>query len=110
VLTDANTGSAAEMFVALIRDRGIAKTVGKHTFGLGCGFLDGGPSFVLPSARLAFSIPNCVRLRADGTDEVAGIAPDIPVEAAPGESARGVASRALQAIAADRARTPDRRN
>lgn len=110
VLIDANTGSAAEMFAALIRDRGIAKTIGKRTFGLGCGFLAGGPPFVLPSSRLAFSIPNCVRLRADGTDEVAGIAPDIPMEAAPGESPRGVASRVLQALAGDRARTRDRRD
>jgi hypothetical protein len=101
VLTDSNTGSAAEMFAALIRDRGIASVVGAHTFGLGCGFAVGGPPTVLPHSRLAVTIPNCVRLRADGTDEVAGVAPDIPVEAARGESARSVAWRALQAIATD---------
>lgn len=31
VVTDANTGSAAEMFSALMRDRGIAKTIGTRT-------------------------------------------------------------------------------
>jgi hypothetical protein len=102
VLTNANTGSAAEMFAALIKDRGIARTVGARTFGLGCGFLDHNVPFVLAHARLAFNIPNCVRLRSDGTDEVAGVAPDIPVTPGPGESARSLAWRTLQAIARDR--------
>ena len=101
VLTDTATGSAAEMFTALIRDRGIAKTVGTHTFGLGCGFLDADEPFVLPRSRLAFRVPNCVRLRGDGTDEVAGVAPDLPVPARPGESPRARAARTLRAIADD---------
>jgi hypothetical protein len=103
VLTDSNTGSAAEMFAALIRDRDIAKVVGGHTYGSGCGFAVGGPPVLLSHAQLAVTIPNCVRLRADGTDEVAGIAPDIRVAAGPSESARSVAWRALQAIVADTA-------
>jgi len=70
---------------------------------LGCGFVVGGPPMVLPHARLAITVPNCVRLRADGTDEVAGVNPDLPLEAGRGETARSVAWRALQAIAADSA-------
>jgi hypothetical protein len=101
VLTNPGTGSAAEMFAALIRDRGIAKTIGRRTFGLGCGFMVSGGPFVLPHSRLAFNIPNCVRLRADGTDEVAGVAPDIPVMPSPGEGARSVAMRMLGVIAGD---------
>lgn len=101
VLTDTSTGSAAEMFVALMRDRGIAKTVGRRTFGLGCGFLDYGGPVVLPRSQLAFNVPNCVRLRKDGTDEVAGIAPDLPVGPLDGESMRGRALRVLAKIAAD---------
>jgi hypothetical protein len=101
VLTDANTGSAAEMFTALIRDRGFAKTIGTRTFGLGCGFVDLDQPFVLPNSGRAFRIPNCVRLRTDGTDEVAGIVPDLPLKPIPGESARSLAARALRTLASD---------
>jgi C-terminal processing protease CtpA/Prc len=102
VYTNGGTGSAAEMFTALIRDRGIAKTVGTRTFGLGCGFVDSSGPFVLPRSRLAFNIPNCVRLRADGTDEVGGIAPDLPITPGSAETPRALAWRTLQAIATDR--------
>lgn len=101
VLTDPSTGSAAEAFVALMRDRGVAKTIGRRTRGLGCGFVDFDEPFVLPHSRLAFRIPNCARLRGDGTDEVAGIAPDLPMAAEPGESPRALSLRVLQAIAAE---------
>jgi hypothetical protein len=101
VLTDPSTGSAAEAFAALMRDRGVAKTIGRRTRGLGCGFVDFDEPFVLPHSRLAFRIPNCARLRGDGTDEVAGIAPDLPMAAEPGESPRALSLRVLQAIAAE---------
>jgi len=101
VLTDGNTGSAAEMFTALIHDRGIAKTIGTRTFGLGCGFIDYDAPFVLPNSARAFRIPNCVRLRSDGTDEVAGITPDLPLTSLPGESGRSLAARALHALVSD---------
>ena len=98
VLMDGKTGSAAEMFAALMRDRGVAKTIGAHTFGLGCGFMGDRNPVVLPHSQLAFSVPNCVRLRADGTDEVAGIQPDLPISVLPGESSRGRALRAINSI------------
>jgi hypothetical protein len=101
ILTDANTGSAAEMFSALMRDRGIAKTVGTRTFGLGCGFMDYNDPILLPHSKRAFRVPNCVRLRGDGTDEVAGISPDLPTPAQPGESARSVALRTLRTVVSD---------
>jgi C-terminal processing protease CtpA/Prc len=101
VLTDPNTGSAAEMFTALMRDRGIARTIGARTFGLGCGFMDEAEPFVLPHLGLAFRIPNCVRLRGDGTDEVAGVEPDLPIPPLPGESPRARAARALRVLEDD---------
>jgi hypothetical protein len=64
--------------------------------------MDNAGPLILPHSRLAFRIPNCVRLRSDGTDEVAGIAPDIPLSQNPGESLRALAWRALQAISNDR--------
>ena len=109
IVTDSNTGSAAEMFTALMRDRGIAKTIGTRTFGLGCGFMDYNDPIVLPHSRRAFRIPNCVRLRGDGTDEVAGIAPDLPTPAQPGESARSLAARTLRTILSDLAAGAPRR-
>ena len=104
MLTDAGTGSAAEMFAALIRDRGIAKTVGARTHGLGCGFMVADEAIVLPHSRLAFRIPNCVRLRGDKTDEVAGIAPDIEIVPLPDESTQARAARVLETLATDLSR------
>jgi hypothetical protein len=101
VYTDGWTGSAAEAFTALMRDRGIAKTIGKRTRGSGCGFADRDEPLVLPHGPLAFRIPNCARLRSDGTDEVAGIAPDYPMVARPGESSRSLAARTLRTIVGD---------
>jgi len=101
LLTDAGTASAAEMFAALMKDNGIAKTVGARTLGLGCGSMLESQPLTLPHSRLSIRIPNCVRLRADGTDEVAGIAPDFPVLPAANESPRARAARALTAIGAD---------
>lgn len=106
VLVDGVTGSAAEMFAALMRDRAGARIVGSRTRGAGCGFADVDAPLVLPRARLAFSVPNCVRLRADGTDDVAGVRPDLPLVAGPGESPRALAARALQVIADDLTAAP----
>lgn len=52
------------------------------------------------------TIPNCVRLRADGTDEVAGIKVDIEIAPFDGESDRERAARAINAIVLDLQRAP----
>lgn len=101
VLTDGRTFSAAEMFAATMKDNGIAKTLGARTGGDGCGFMAKGDPLVLSHSQLRFRVPNCLRLRSDGTDEVAGIAADIPLSPIKGESGRGRAARALAAIAKD---------
>jgi peptidase S41-like protein len=101
VLTDNRTFSAAEMFTATMKDNGIAKTLGARTGGDGCGFMVKGDPLVLSHSQLRFRIPNCMRLRADGTDEVAGIAPDFPLAPVLGESSRSRAARALATIAKD---------
>ena len=89
------------MFAALMRDRGIAKTVGIHTLGLGCGSMTESAPLTLPHSRLSFRVPNCVRLRADGTDEVAGVAPDFPVLPRTNESPRARAARVLAVVDQD---------
>lgn len=106
LLTDSGTASAAEMFAALMHDRGIARTVGARTLGLGCGSMVDNAPFTLPHSHLSFRIPNCVRLRADGSDEVAGIAPDLPVLPATKESPRARAARVLTVVNRDLRRTP----
>lgn len=101
VLTDAKTYSSAEMFAARMHDNGIARTVGVRTGGDGCGFMGKSKPVVLPHSSLRLRMPDCVRLRADGSDEVAGIAPDLPVLPQSGESDRARAWRLLQTVGAD---------
>ena len=101
VLTDGRTYSSAEMFTAVVQDNRLGKTVGATTGGDGCGFMGGEQPKTLAHSRMRLRMPDCLRLRADGRDEVAGIAPDLPVLATEGEDARQRAERVLQAVAAD---------
>jgi hypothetical protein len=101
VLTDGGTASSAEMFAALMHDAVVARTVGRATAGDGCGFMTDAPPVELPRSRLRYRVPNCVRLRADGGNEVAGVKPDLPVLPAEGENDRARAYRLLDAVAAD---------
>ena len=101
VITDARSYSAAELFASSMQLNHIAKTVGQRTGGDGCGFVTVIPPLVLPHSRLSFRLPHGVRLRADGGDEVAGIAPDLPVLPLKGESLRARAARAADVIADD---------
>jgi len=98
VLTDSRTYSAAEMFAAVLQNNGAAKIVGTRTGGDGCGFVNDPGPVVLPHSGLRFRVPNCVRLRADGSDEVAGVTPDLPVLPRDGENARARAMRVLEAV------------
>ncbi len=101
LLVDGRTGSAAELFTVLLKDQGIARVLGTRTAGMGCGFVDVDGTVVLSRVHLAFRVPNCARLRAsDGTDDVAGVTPDISLAPRPGESSRGVAARAVHEVRA----------
>lgn len=101
VLTDGRSYSAAEMFTAVMRDNAIARTVGVKTGGAGCGFMHEDPPVDLPHSHLRVRVPSCVRLRADGSDEVAGIKPDLEIAPREGEDDRTRASRVIAAVAAD---------
>jgi hypothetical protein len=101
VLTSATSYSSAEMFAARMRDNGIARTIGARTGGDGCGFMTDPEPVVLPHSRQRYRIPNCVRLRKDGTDEVAGVPPDLPVTPYEGESERARAARIVAVVADD---------
>lgn len=110
VLADRRSYSSAEMFAAVMQDNHIGKLVGDRTGGDGCGFMTEGDPIVLPHSRLRFRVPNCMRLRADGTNEETGILPDIAIVPTERESERARGERALDAIAGDAGKglLPDR--
>lgn len=101
VLTNATTYSSAEMFAAVLQNNRAAKVAGVASGGDGCGFMVDSDPLTLPHLGLRLRMSNCVRLRADGSDEVAGITPDLPVLPREGESARARAFRLAGAVVQD---------
>lgn len=79
VLVDEATASAAEEFAAELQDNRAAVIVGSPTLGAGCGFTNGGIPTALPHSGGTLMLPDCVRLRADGSNEVMGVQPDVLV-------------------------------
>lgn len=77
VLVDGETWSAAEEFAAVLQDNHAALVVGEPTGGAGCGHTDGAAPVLLPHSGGTLELPDCARLRADGSNEVRGITPDI---------------------------------
>jgi len=101
VLTDGRTFSSAEMFSAVVQDNHIGKIVGQKTGGDGCGFMGDDVPYGLDHSHMRVRMPNCVRLRADGLNEVRGIAPDIAIVPTEGEDDRQRANRLIETVAAD---------
>jgi hypothetical protein len=79
VLLDRETWSAAEYFAAILQDNKAATIVGELTGGAGCGYTNGGIPAELRHSHAVVKMPDCVRLRKDGSDEVNGVIPDILV-------------------------------
>jgi len=79
VLVDQETWSAAEEFAALLQDNRAATIVGGRTGGAGCGHTYGGTPTRLENSGAILKLPDCVRFRADGSNEVAGIVPDVVI-------------------------------
>jgi hypothetical protein len=79
VLVDQETWSAAEEFAAILQDNGVAIVMGARTGGAGCGHTNGGTPTTLTNSRAILKLPDCVRFRADGSNEVRGILPDVIV-------------------------------
>lgn len=77
VLVDRHTASAAEQFVTLLQANGAALILGERTLGAGCGYTYGGVPIFLPHVQLLVRMPDCIRYRGDGENELAGIEPDI---------------------------------
>ena len=79
VLVERETWSAAEYFAAILQDNKAATIVGELTGGAGCGYTNGGIPAELRHSHVVVKMPDCVRLRKDGSDEVNGVIPDILV-------------------------------
>jgi len=77
VLVDDQTWSAAEQFAAVLQDNRAAVIVGARTGGAGCGLTNGGAPTVLNNSGATLELPDCARFRKDGSNEVAGIIPDV---------------------------------
>jgi len=77
VLVDDQTWSAAEEFAAILQDNGAAAIMGTRTGGAGCGHTNGGTPTILKHSGATLELPDCVRFRADGMSEVAGVIPDV---------------------------------
>lgn len=77
VLVDGGTGSAAEEFSAVLQDNRAAVIMGAPTAGAGCGHTDGGTPVTLTHSQGVLELPDCVRVRGDGSNEVQGIDPDV---------------------------------
>jgi hypothetical protein len=57
-------------------DNHAAFIVGARTVGAGCGHTDGGTPTVLDHTKAVLEVPDCARIRADGTNEISGVIPD----------------------------------
>ncbi|TFI56715.1 hypothetical protein E2493_18730 [Sphingomonas parva] len=108
VLINGRSYSSAEMFAAVMQDNRIGRLIGEKSGGDGCGFMVEAEPLVLAHSRLRFRLPNCMRLRADGSNEVAGVTPDLPLPQIEGESTRARAARALRLIGDDLGAAPPR--
>ncbi len=104
VLVDRNTGSAASEFAAVLQDNHAAIIMGEPA-GAGCGHTNGGTPTTLANSKATLEVPDCARLRADGSNEVMGILPDVLVafSAVDGAHLRGVRFMAKLPEAVERA-------
>ena len=77
VLVDFNSASASELFAAMLQDQGAAAIIGSPSFGAGCGHMNEAEPLKLKNSGATVKMPDCLRLRADGTNELDGIQPDV---------------------------------
>jgi hypothetical protein len=95
ILVDENTASAAECFAAMLADSGAASVLGSRTRGAGFGYTNGGIRTVLKNSRAEVRMPDGVRFRRDGKNEVEGITPGMFVPWRANDSACQRAARVL---------------
>ncbi|WP_066800473.1 S41 family peptidase [Sphingomonas soli] len=77
LLVDNETWSAAEEVAAMLADNKAALVMGARTGGAGCGYSWGGTPTKLAYSGATLEVPDCVRYRADGSNEVRGVIPEV---------------------------------
>jgi hypothetical protein len=100
VLVDGATASASEEFAGELQDNGAAIILGAPTRGAGCGHANGEIETVLAHSGARLRLPNCARLRADGSNEVSGIDPDVLIGFRGNDGPRRRVTRLRQALPA----------
>jgi hypothetical protein len=108
ILADRGTWSSAEYFAAMLRDNNAATIIGEPTGGAGCGYTNGGIPIFLKNTGAKVKIPDCVRLRADGSNEVAGITPDMLVPWRANDTRFQRANRVFDVLAKNLSSRPNR--
>ncbi len=98
VLVDSNTGSAAEEFAAVLQDNKAAAVIGAPTAGAGCGHTNGGTPTTLSHSHAVLELPDCARIRLDGSNEVGGVDPDVLVGFRATDGMRRKGLRLLKAL------------
>ncbi|MDA1028824.1 MAG: S41 family peptidase [Bacteroidetes bacterium] len=78
VIVDGGSASATEQFATLLEMNSAATIVGEKTYGAGCGYTNDGIKVYLENTHLRIFMSDCMRGRADGENELAGIEPQIP--------------------------------
>jgi hypothetical protein len=100
VIIDRNTWSAAEYFAAMLQDNHAATVIGELTGGAGCGYTNGGIPAKLKNSGGELAMPDCVRYRADGSNEVNGVTPDVLVPWAQHDSSFQKMQKLMKALEA----------
>ncbi|NAS31564.1 hypothetical protein GTQ40_11320 [Flavobacteriaceae bacterium R38] len=73
------TASASEGFASLFQFNNAATLIGKKSYGVGCGYTNGGIQIDLKNIGLTVYMPDCVRFTKYNENELKGISPDIAV-------------------------------
>jgi hypothetical protein len=104
VLVDDGSASATELFAAMLQDARAALVIGTPTLGAGCGWTMGQyqSSLLLERSQARVLIPDCTRIRADGSNELDGVQPDLLIGLrrtdTPRQRAQRVAARLPEAL------------
>jgi hypothetical protein len=77
ILADSQSASATELFAAMLQDAGRARVIGAPTVGSGCGWTLPKRTTVLAHSGAVLTMPDCARVRRDGTNELDGVQPDV---------------------------------
>lgn len=99
VLIDNHTVSSAERFAAILQDARAATIAGVRSYGAGCGFTNGSIPTQIDGIGADVHLPDCIQLRADGTNAVAGITPDIAIPWRKTDTPAEKADETLKALA-----------